>query len=68
MALSTAVFVGEAKEWIPDLVERARKLKVNAGNLKYVPLHFKDWDLSAWLQNLRVYFVFILILTFEPLL
>merc|ERR1712136_659193 len=33
MALSTAVFVGEAAEWIPDLVERAQKLKVNAGHL-----------------------------------
>ncbi|XP_067635410.1 probable methylmalonate-semialdehyde/malonate-semialdehyde dehydrogenase [acylating], mitochondrial [Eurosta solidaginis] len=33
MALSTAVFVGEAQEWIPDLVERAKKLKVNAGHL-----------------------------------
>lgn len=32
MALSTAVFVGEAKKWIPDLVERAKKLKVNAGH------------------------------------
>ena len=31
MALSTAVFVGEAKEWIPELIEKARKLKVNAG-------------------------------------
>jgi malonate-semialdehyde dehydrogenase (acetylating)/methylmalonate-semialdehyde dehydrogenase len=33
MALSTAVFVGEAKDWIPDLVERAKKLKVNAGHI-----------------------------------
>lgn len=32
MALSTAIFVGEAKEWIPELVERASKLKVNAGD------------------------------------
>jgi malonate-semialdehyde dehydrogenase (acetylating)/methylmalonate-semialdehyde dehydrogenase len=32
MALSTAIFVGDAKEWIPDLVERARQLKVNAGH------------------------------------
>ena len=32
MALSTAVFVGEAQKWIPDLVERATKLVVNAGN------------------------------------
>lgn len=31
MALSTAVFVGDAQKWIPDLVERAKKLKVNAG-------------------------------------
>lgn len=33
MALSTAVFVGEARNWIPDLVERAKKLKVNAGHV-----------------------------------
>jgi malonate-semialdehyde dehydrogenase (acetylating)/methylmalonate-semialdehyde dehydrogenase len=32
MALCTAVFVGEAKQWIPELVEKARKLKVNAGH------------------------------------
>ncbi|CAB3255709.1 unnamed protein product [Arctia plantaginis] len=33
MALSTAVFVGESKEWIPDLIERAKALKVNAGHV-----------------------------------
>lgn len=33
MALSTAVFVGEANEWIPDLVKRAKSLKVNAGHV-----------------------------------
>lgn len=32
MATSVAIFVGEAKEWVPDLVTRARKLKVNAGS------------------------------------
>eukprot|EP00800_Vazella_pourtalesii_P021670 TRINITY_DN8164_c0_g1_i1.p1 TRINITY_DN8164_c0_g1~~TRINITY_DN8164_c0_g1_i1.p1 ORF type:complete len:520 (-),score=113.19 TRINITY_DN8164_c0_g1_i1:110-1669(-) len=32
MALSVAVFVGESKDWIPDLITRAKKLKVNAGN------------------------------------
>jgi len=32
MALSTAVFVGKAQEWIPDLIERAEKLKVDAGD------------------------------------
>lgn len=31
MALSTAIFVGDAKDWIPDLVERARQLKVARG-------------------------------------
>lgn len=39
MALSTAVFVGESKAWIPELVERAKKLKVNAG-------HMPDADLG----------------------
>ncbi|GIY92839.1 probable methylmalonate-semialdehyde dehydrogenase, mitochondrial, partial [Caerostris extrusa] len=34
MALSTAVFIGESRNWIPELVERAKKLKVNAD---YVP-------------------------------
>ena len=33
MALSTAVFVGEAKKWIPELIEKSKKLKVNAGML-----------------------------------
>nr|CAG8496253.1 9088_t:CDS:2 [Entrophospora candida] len=31
MALSTMVFVGKSKEWLPELVERARKLKVSGG-------------------------------------
>ena len=31
MALSTAVFVGESRTWITDLVERARALKVSSG-------------------------------------
>jgi len=31
MALSTAVFVGEARNWLPDLIVRAKALKVNAG-------------------------------------
>ncbi|XP_072031400.1 probable methylmalonate-semialdehyde/malonate-semialdehyde dehydrogenase [acylating], mitochondrial [Amphiura filiformis] len=32
MAISTAVMVGESHEWIPELVERAKQLKVNAGD------------------------------------
>lgn len=31
MALSVAIFVGESEQWIPELVEKAKKLKVGAG-------------------------------------
>ena len=31
MALSTAIFVGKSQEWIPEIVERAKQLKTNAG-------------------------------------
>ncbi|MDP2437622.1 MAG: CoA-acylating methylmalonate-semialdehyde dehydrogenase [archaeon] len=31
MALSTAIFVGKAKEWIPELIPRAKSLKINVG-------------------------------------
>lgn len=31
MALSTAIFVGDAKKWIPELKARAQTLKVNVG-------------------------------------
>ena len=31
MALSVAVFVGDSKEWIPELVERVKTLKVGPG-------------------------------------
>jgi len=32
MALTTAIFVGEAKNWLPEVVEKARKLRVSAGH------------------------------------
>jgi len=32
MALSAAVFVGDTQKWIPEIAERARKLKVGEGN------------------------------------
>jgi hypothetical protein len=31
MALSTVIFVGESKEWLPEIVEKARKLKCGNG-------------------------------------
>ena len=39
MALSVAVFVGESQKWIPELKERAAKLKVAPG-------HFPDADVG----------------------
>ncbi|GMT16528.1 hypothetical protein PFISCL1PPCAC_7825 [Pristionchus fissidentatus] len=33
MALTTVILVGEARSWLPDIVEKAKKLKVNAGHL-----------------------------------
>ncbi|CAG01511.1 unnamed protein product [Tetraodon nigroviridis] len=32
MALSSAIFVGESREWLPELVERSKSLRVNAGD------------------------------------
>jgi len=32
MALPVAIFVGESQKWIPDLVEKARKLKIGPGS------------------------------------
>ena len=31
MALSTVIFVGESADWLPDLVERARTLRLGSG-------------------------------------
>lgn len=49
MALSTAIFVGETKEWIPEIVAKAKELRVNAGKLIYI---FKHTQYS--LTNTRV--------------
>jgi len=32
MALSTVIWVGEAKKWLPEVIARAKNLKVNAGH------------------------------------
>ncbi|NYT85553.1 CoA-acylating methylmalonate-semialdehyde dehydrogenase [Pollutimonas harenae] len=34
MATSVAVLVGEARDWLPDFIERAKKLKVSVGSDK----------------------------------
>lgn len=43
MALSVAVFVGNTKEWIPEIAERAKKLKVAPG-------HFPDSDIGPMIS------------------
>lgn len=40
MALSTAIFVGDSREWLPELVERSKSLRVNAGNF---PSNTVNW-------------------------
>jgi malonate-semialdehyde dehydrogenase (acetylating)/methylmalonate-semialdehyde dehydrogenase len=44
MALSTVVFVGESQKWIPELIEKGKKLKVNAG-------HEPDADLGPLVDD-----------------
>ena len=38
MALSTAVFVGEAGEWIKDLIPKAQSFKIGPGGEKGIDL------------------------------
>eukprot|EP00808_Paulinella_micropora_P007574 g31990.t1 len=38
MALSTAIFVGKAQEWIPDLVSKAKAMKLGPGSDKKADL------------------------------
>mmetsp|Transcript_22104 Transcript_22104/g.33408 ORF Transcript_22104/g.33408 Transcript_22104/m.33408 type:complete len:506 (+) Transcript_22104:106-1623(+) len=44
MAISVIVLVGDAQQWVPDLVERAKKLNVGPGleNYDIAPLNSKD--------------------------
>lgn len=47
MALSTAILVGEAKKWLPELVERAKNLRVNAGK------QLAAEQLQTWLSGTK---------------
>lgn len=44
MAISVAVLVGDAQQWIPEIVERSRKMTVGAGidNPDIAPLQSKE--------------------------
>lgn len=46
MALSTAILVGEARRWLPELVERAKALRVNAGTTPASHPHLSRSPLS----------------------
>lgn len=46
MALSTAIFVGESQQWLPELVERSKSLRVNAGNLVIESINPKQFHIS----------------------
>lgn len=39
MALPVAIFVGDTKNWVPELIQKAKTLKLNAG-------HEKDCDIG----------------------
>jgi len=38
MALTTAVFVGDSADWIPDLAAKAKSFKIGPGNEKGIDL------------------------------
>uniref|UniRef100_A0A672NBQ8 methylmalonate-semialdehyde dehydrogenase (CoA acylating) n=1 Tax=Sinocyclocheilus grahami TaxID=75366 RepID=A0A672NBQ8_SINGR len=53
MALSTAVLVGEARNWLPELVERAKGLRVNAESSGHlVETHLKKKKKIYWDHSL----------------
>ena len=44
MALSVAIFVGESKHWVNDLIAKAKSFKLGAGheNVDISPLSYKE--------------------------
>lgn len=45
MALSVAIMVGESREWVKDVVEKGKKLRIGPGNKEGVdiaPLAYKE--------------------------
>lgn len=52
MALTTAIFVGESQEWIPDLVAKAKELQVNEGTVScYDIIIILWWKIIPFLPN-----------------
>ena len=51
VALSTVILVGESQTWIPEIIERAKELKVTCGSLREAevgPLQSQKVVLEAW--------------------
>ena len=45
MALSVGVMVGESRNWVPEIVEKARRLKIGPGNedgVEVSPLAYRE--------------------------
>lgn len=55
MALSTAIFVGESHDWLPELVERSKSLRVNAGICVGANLQFKQ-HVSLFFPHSHLFF------------
>ena len=65
MALSTVIWVGEARKWIPEVVERARKLRVNGGTMPMFLVHYiittccpklfgNQWELCKFVSHFYI--------------
>lgn len=54
MALTTAIFVGKSKEWIPDLVAKAKELKVNEGTVSQVLLVWMERKFSSVFMSVKI--------------
>jgi len=59
MALTTAVMVGDANKWLPEVAERAAKLRISAGII-FVCIFYstKDPRDVPCLKNARLIFLF----------
>ena len=55
MALTTAIFVGESKDWIPDLVAKAKELKVNEGTVSQVLLVLIERKFPSVFMSVKIY-------------
>lgn len=53
MALSVAVMVGETKNWVPELVEKVKKLKLGNGaeeGVDVAPLCYPEVTLNGFID------------------